>query len=129
MSIWSVILIFWQWLAYLDYLFCYLFYGYLLVQKTSWHIEINSVAQESKFKSLLLILFFVVKVDIFVIEIPPTISVKDTFFHSLPLVSNGVLQNSFLLIAWYNLITFLQFFKIWNIDFSQYEISWKWYNI
>ena len=74
MSIWSVILIFWQWLAYLDYLFCYLFYGYLLIQKTSWHIEINSVAQESKFKSLLLILFFVVKVDIFVIEIPPTIS-------------------------------------------------------
>ena len=32
MSIWSVILIFWQWLAYLDYRFCYLFYGYLLVQ-------------------------------------------------------------------------------------------------
>ena len=34
-SKWSVILIFWQWIAYSDYGFCSSFYGYLLTQNSN----------------------------------------------------------------------------------------------
>ena len=39
MLIWLVILIFWQWLTYSGYHFCYSFYGYLLAQNSAESLQ------------------------------------------------------------------------------------------